>query len=47
MFNLKDFENNALLKPIVDKLNKELSKNKDTKLLKLIGELESLLDVIL
>lgn len=43
MFNPNDFDNNPLLKPIVDKLNKALIKNKDAKILKIVGELESLL----
>lgn len=44
MFNLKQFQNNLVLEPLVDKLNKFLSKNKTQKVLKLIVELESLLD---
>jgi len=44
MFNLKEFQNNLVLEPIVDKLNKFLSKNKTQKVIKIIEELESLLD---
>ena len=44
MFNLKEFQNNLVLEPIVDKLNKFLSKNKTQKILKLIVELGNLLD---
>lgn len=42
MFNLKEFENNYLIF-IVDRLNKYLEKNKITKALKIINELEDLL----
>lgn len=44
MFNLKEFQNDLVLEPIVDKLNKLLSKNKSQKVIKVIEELESLLD---
>ncbi|MHA2391692.1 MAG: hypothetical protein ACXAEX_06960 [Promethearchaeota archaeon] len=44
MFNLKDFESNSLLEPIVNKLNKAISKSKDTKVIKIIEELEEYLD---
>jgi hypothetical protein len=44
MFNLKEFQNNSVLEPIVDKLNKLLSKNKIQKVIKVIEELEELLD---
>ncbi|MFX0082230.1 MAG: hypothetical protein ACFE94_10815 [Candidatus Hodarchaeota archaeon] len=44
MFNLKEFQDNLVLEPIVDKLNKFLSKNKTQKVIKVIEELESLLD---
>ena len=44
MFNLKDFQNDLVLEPIVDKLNKFLSKNKIQKVEKVIEELESFLD---
>lgn len=44
MFNLEEFEDNPLLKPIVDKLNKFLSKKKVEKLPKIITQLEDLLD---
>jgi len=44
MFNLKEFQNDLVLEPIVDKLNKFLSKNKTQKVIKVIEELESLLD---
>jgi hypothetical protein len=44
MFNLKEFQNNLVLEPLVDKLNKFLSKNKTPKVIKIIEELESLLD---
>ena len=44
MFNLKEFQNNLVLEPIVDKLNKLLSKNKNQKAIKVIEELEELLD---
>ena len=44
MFNLKEFQNNLVLEPLVDKLNTFLSKNKTQKVQKLIVELESLLD---
>ena len=44
MFNLKEFQNNLVLEPLVDKLNKFLSKNKTPKVIKIIEELESILD---
>jgi hypothetical protein len=44
MFNLNEFQNNLVLEPIVDKLNTFLSKNKTQKVIKIIEELESLLD---
>ena len=44
MFNLKEFQNDSVLEPIVDKLNKFLSKNKTQKVIKVIEELETLLD---
>jgi len=44
MFNLKEFQNDLVLEPIVDKLNKFLSKNKTQKVIKVIEELEILLD---
>ena len=44
MFNLREFEDNLALEPIVDKLNKFLSKNKIQKIAKTIEELELLLD---
>jgi len=44
MFNLEEFENNPILEPIVDKLNKYLSKDKLVKVPKLIAQLEDLLD---
>ena len=44
MFNLKEFQNNLVLEPIVDKLNKLLSKDKTQKVIKIIEELGSLLD---
>jgi hypothetical protein len=43
MFNLKEFQDNLVLEPIVDKLNKFLSKDKTQKILKLIEELTNLL----
>ena len=43
MFNLEEFENNLILEK-VDKLNKYLSKNKITKVSKIVDELENLLD---
>ncbi|MHA2005705.1 MAG: hypothetical protein ACXACO_00810 [Promethearchaeota archaeon] len=43
MFNLKEFQNNTVLKPIVEKLNKLLSKEKTQKIIKIIEELEGLL----
>ncbi|MHA1885656.1 MAG: hypothetical protein ACW96S_11425, partial [Promethearchaeota archaeon] len=44
MFDLREFEDNLELKPIVDKLNKLLTKNKEQKLAKIIEELIFLLD---
>jgi len=44
MFNLKEFQNDLVLKPIVDKLNKFLDKNKIQKVTKVIEELGFLLD---
>jgi len=44
MFNLKEFQNDLVLEPIINKLNKFLSKNKSPKVIKVIEELESLLD---
>ncbi len=44
MFNLKEFQNDLVLEPIVVKLNIFLSKNKTQKVIKVIEELESLLD---
>lgn len=44
MFNLKEFQNDSVLEPIVDKLNKILIKNKTQKIIKVIEELETLLD---
>ncbi|MFX1377055.1 MAG: hypothetical protein ACFFA0_14715 [Promethearchaeota archaeon] len=44
MFNLKEFENDLVLEPIVDKLNKFLSKNRIQKINKIVEELDSLLD---
>jgi len=44
MFKLEEFEDKPLLKPIVDKLNKFLSKKKVDKLPKIITQLEDLLD---
>lgn len=43
MFNLEEFENSLILEK-VDKLNKYLSKNKITKVSKIVDELENLLD---
>jgi len=43
MFNLEEFENNLILEK-VDKLNRYLSKNKSEKILKIVNELEDLLD---
>ncbi|MFX1279437.1 MAG: hypothetical protein ACFFA3_08470 [Promethearchaeota archaeon] len=44
MFNLKDFENDLVLVPLVDKLNKFLSKNKSQKVVTVVEKLEQLLD---
>ena len=44
MFDLREFEDNLELKPIVDKLNKLLTKNKEQKLAKIIEKLIFLLD---
>ncbi|MBY8990577.1 MAG: hypothetical protein KGD58_07475 [Candidatus Lokiarchaeota archaeon] len=44
MFNLKEFQNDSVLEPLVDKLNKILSKNKTQKVIKVIEELEILLN---
>jgi len=44
MFNLKEFQNDLVLEPIVYKLNKFLSKEKSQKVIKVIEELEILLD---
>ncbi|MHA1913622.1 MAG: hypothetical protein ACW97V_04550, partial [Promethearchaeota archaeon] len=44
MFNLREFEENLELEPIVDKLNKLISKSKDQKIAKIIEELIVLLD---
>ena len=44
MFNLEEFKEYLILEPIVDKLNKFLSKSKTTKIAKLTNELENLLD---
>ena len=44
MFNLEDFEKFEPLYPIIDKLNKNLVKNKLEKVLILIGQLQNLLD---
>ncbi|MHA2281360.1 MAG: hypothetical protein ACXAC5_10945 [Promethearchaeota archaeon] len=44
MFNLKEFQSNLVLEPIVDKLNKFLTKNKTQKIIQLVEELEDLLD---
>jgi len=44
MFNLEEFENNPILEPIVDKLNKFLNKDKLVKVPKLLAQLEELLD---
>ena len=44
MFNLKEFQNDSVLEPLVDKLNKFLSKNKTQKVIKVIEELETLLN---
>jgi hypothetical protein len=44
MFNLKEFQNDLVLEPIVYKLNKFLSKEKSQKVIKLIEDLEILLD---
>ena len=43
MFNLEEFKNSLILEK-VDKLNKYLSKNKNEKIVKIIDELESILD---
>lgn len=45
MFNLDEFKNNSILQPIVEKLNKSLIKDKVTKILKIMNELEELLDL--
>ncbi|MFW9876738.1 MAG: hypothetical protein ACFFG0_26890, partial [Candidatus Thorarchaeota archaeon] len=44
MLNLKEFQNNLVLESIVDKLNKFLSKNNTQKVIKVVEELESLLE---
>ena len=44
MFNLEDFEKFEPLYPIIDKLNKNLAKNKLEKVSNLIGQLQILLD---
>ena len=44
MFNLEDFEKFEPLYPIIDKLNKNLAKNKLEKVSNLIGELQLLLE---
>lgn len=44
MFNLKDFQNDLVLVPLVDKLNKFLSKDKIQKVVTVVEELEQLLD---
>lgn len=44
MFNIEDFQDNSILKPIVLKLNKFHEKNKRAKILKIVEELEDLLD---
>ncbi|HEA71077.1 MAG TPA: hypothetical protein ENH98_04020, partial [archaeon] len=44
MFNLKEFEENSVLVPIVEKLNRFLSKNKTQKVTKLLEELVNFLD---
>ncbi|MHA2183308.1 MAG: hypothetical protein ACXAAH_17965, partial [Promethearchaeota archaeon] len=44
MFQIKEFQTNLVLEPIIDKLNKFLSKNKIQKARKLIEELENLID---
>jgi hypothetical protein len=45
MFNPNDFKNNSILQPIVEKLNKSLNKNKDTKISKILEQLIGLLDL--
>ncbi|MFX1529705.1 MAG: hypothetical protein ACFFBC_01185 [Promethearchaeota archaeon] len=44
MFNLKEFQNDLVLEPLVYKLNKYLSKEKSQKIIKVIEELVILLD---
>jgi len=44
MFDLEEFEENLVLKPIIDKFNKFLAKNKTEKLSKLIDQLINLLE---
>ncbi|KKM62744.1 hypothetical protein LCGC14_1518520, partial [marine sediment metagenome] len=44
MFNLKEFEENSVLVPIVEKLNRFLNKNKTQKVTKLLEELVSFFD---
>ncbi|MFW9825440.1 MAG: hypothetical protein ACFFE4_21035, partial [Candidatus Thorarchaeota archaeon] len=44
MFNVKEFQNNVILEPLVEKFNKFLSKNKTQKIIPIIEELENLLD---
>ncbi|MFW9942425.1 MAG: hypothetical protein ACFFFT_15410 [Candidatus Thorarchaeota archaeon] len=44
MFNLKEFQNDLVLEPLVYKLNKFLSKEKSQKIIKVIEELVILLD---
>ena len=44
MFNLKKFQENSVLIPIVEKFNRFLSKNKSQKVTNLLEELVSLLD---
>ena len=44
MFNIEDFQDNSTLKPIILKLNKFHEKNKIPKIIKLVEELEELLD---
>jgi len=44
MFNIEDFQDNSVLRPLILKLNKFHEKNKRAKVLKVIEELEDLLD---